>query len=88
MTRSRVYGLLLERMAHLARPPGLRNEEVEVHADVLTPEQAIGRPRRRVNGTIDFCLEVCKQLVFYGNTIAGAAALSGLQTYCPGSLPR
>ncbi|OAT79530.1 Rossmann-like domain-containing protein [Desulfotomaculum copahuensis] len=36
-----------------------------------------------VNDTIDYWLNVSKPVVFYGNTIAGAAALLGLQRYCP-----
>jgi len=36
-----------------------------------------------VNNTIDFWLHVPGPVVFYGNTIAGAAALLGLQRFCP-----
>ncbi|HHW43067.1 MAG TPA: hypothetical protein GXX25_04535, partial [Desulfotomaculum sp.] len=36
-----------------------------------------------VNGTIQFWLAAQKPVIFYGNSIAGAAALLGLQRYCP-----
>lgn len=42
-----VYDVLREKMAGLARLQGLLEEEVLVYTEVLTPEQAIGRPERR-----------------------------------------
>ncbi|HHW43117.1 MAG TPA: hypothetical protein GXX25_04785, partial [Desulfotomaculum sp.] len=42
-----VYDLLRGKMAGLARRHGLQEEEVLVYTEVLTPEQAIGRPERR-----------------------------------------
>ena len=40
-----------------------------------------------VNGTIDDIVDrfqaACKRLVFFGNTISGAAALLGLRRMCP-----
>ena len=39
-----------------------------------------------VNDTIGFWLKLDKPVVFYGNTIAGPAAVLGLHRYCPCSL--